>query len=322
MKRLLGGIALALLLTTLSGSHAFQAKKTNETFLDAEKAGPDFLIQGEYEGKIADKDKLGAQVVAKGDGKFTGFFWMGGLPGASWDGKTDVKFDAKTEDGKTTFSGGKWTGTIGDGKLSGKTADGDAFILTRVERKSPLAGAKAPDGAIILFDGKNADEWAGGKIVEGNLLQMGINSKKQFKDYKLHVEFRCPYMPYAGGQGRGNSGVYMQGRHEVQILDSFGLKARNDDCGAIYGQQAPAVNMSFPPLAWQTYDIEYKAPKFVDGKGSPAVITVLHNGVKIHDQYEIKGSGAKIDEDKPGPIHLQNHGNPVYFRNIWLVETK
>lgn len=318
-RAFLGLLVLALTgVVVLPGS----AQQDKKAILDPEKAGPDFKIQGEYEGKIADKDKLGAQVVARGDGKFDGFVYPGGLPGAGWEGKGELKFAAKTEEGKVAVAGTKWAGTIADGKFTGKTPEGQEFVLSRVERKSPTLGAKPPEGAIVLFDGSSADQWNGGKLVEGNLLNMGVKSKKGFKDIKLHLEFRCPFEPFQGGQGRGNSGVYMQDRHEVQVLDSFGLKPGGGDCGAIYGQKAPSVNMSLPPLTWQTYDIEYKAPRFVDGKGSPAVITVLHNGVKIHDNLEIKGSGAKLDEDKPGPIQLQNHGNPVYYRNIWVVEPK
>jgi acetyl esterase/lipase len=320
VRTLLGGLVCLLFLSLASTGDALQ-KKGNEAFLDPEKAGPDFLVQGEYEGKLGDKDRLGAQVVAQGDGKFMVVFLPGGLPGAGWDGKSKVKAAARTEEGKTTVTG-PWSGAIADGKLTGKSADGQPFVLTRVLRKSPTLGARPPEGAIVLFDGSNADEWKGGKLVEGNLLQMGTSSKRVFGDIRLHIEFRTPFQPYAGGQGRGNSGVYLQGRYEVQVLDSFGLNAGGGDCGAIYGQKPPSVNMCFPPLSWQTYDIDYRTARLdADGKKiSPATITVRHNGVLIHDNYEIKGSGEKKGEDKPGPINLQNHGNPVYYRNIWVVE--
>ena len=172
----------------------------------------------------------------------------------------------------------------------------------------------------------SASAWNGGHMDERNLLAAGIKSKQSFGDFTLHVEFLLPFKPAARGQGRGNSGVYLQDRYEVQVLDSFGLKGLNNECGGIYTKAAPSVNMCFPPLTWQTYDIDFTAARFdADGKKTKnAIATVKHNGVLIHDQFEITGptGGGAPEKPTPGPIQLQGHGNPVFYRNIWIVEKK
>jgi hypothetical protein len=282
-----------------------QPKKAN-VFTDAKEAGPDFLIQGEYDGK-----GIGAQVVAKGNGKFEVYVLTGGLPGAGWDTKGRLKVDGKTEGGKVVFgTAPKTSGSITDGTMTLLTGDA-THMLKRVERKSKTIGLQPPAGAIILFDGMNANEWQNGKVVENNLLMCGTSSKKKLAAGTLHIEFRTPFQPTAGGQGRGNSGVYIQNK-EIQVLDSFGLTGASNECGAFYGQAKPAVNMCFPPLSWQTYDVDIKA----DDKGN-TIATVLHNGVKVHDNYIINKKAPS-----PMTINLQNHGNPVMYRNIWFVEAK
>lgn len=288
---------------------------------DPAQAGPDFAVQGEYKGRA----KLGAQVIAEGDGKFAVVFLPGGLPGAGWDGKKRLQASARTERGKVLVSGGGWSGVIADGKLTGKTPDGGAFSLARTVRKSPTLDARPPKGAEILFDGSSADGWENGKRVEENLLNWGVTSRKALRDFKLHLEFRLAYMPDARGQERSNSGVYLQNRYEVQLLDSFGLEGRDNECGGIYSIAAPSVNMCFPPLSWQTYDIEFQAARFdsAGAKTANARVTVLHNGVKVHDRVELKGitGGGQPETDAPGPIHFQDHGCPVVFKNIWAAES-
>lgn len=209
--------------------------------------------------------------------------------------------------------------------------------IAKPEDKEDVKVAPPPRGAIVLFDGKHLDAWvsrndvkkaAAWKLVDGGAMQVqggDILTKEKFDgSFLLHVEFRVPYMPKAKDQGRGNSGVYVQGRYEVQILDSYGLDSKDNDCGGIYGIAKPLVNACKAPTIWQSYDIEFHSPKFVDGKKSePARMTVLHNGVKIHDDVKMTKdnttAGAGGDPATPGPILLQDHGNPVQFRNIWVM---
>ncbi len=152
-----------------------------------------------------------------------------------------------------------------------------------------------------------------------------IVTKKKFRDFKLHLEFRTPFMPESRGQGRGNSGVYLQERYEVQILDSYGLEGRDNECGGIYKVGAPRVNMCAPPMQWQSYDITFRAPRFdaAGNKVEDARLTVVHNGMTIHENLAIPRpteAGPNSNVTEPGGIYLQDHGNLVQYRNIWLVE--
>lgn len=215
----------------------------------------------------------------------------------------------------------------------------DDVKLNKPEDKVDEATVPAPKDAKILFNGKSLDGWTNkaGKEPKWKLLETGavevnktgdIVTKEQFTGHvKIHVEFRVPYMPTAKGQARGNSGIYVQGRYEVQVLDSYGLESKKDDCAAIYSIAKPLVNACKAPTVWQKYDIEFHSPIFKDGKKvEPAWMTVHHNGVKVHEKVALTSdntpAGAGGDPSKPGPILLQDHGNPVQYRNIWLVEVK
>ena len=292
------------------------------------KEDADFALQGEYEGMNGEA-KYGVQVVAQGEGHFVAKFLAGGLPGAGWDGKTELSLPAKRDGSAATFLPRTSSGTIEVGKITVSDTRGLKGTFAKVERKSPTMGAKPPTGAVVLFAGPGDEsQWAGGKLVElsdGKFLNAGIKSKQSFDAFTAHIEFRLPWMPNSRGQGRGNSGFYVQDRYEIQVLDSFGLKGENNECGGVYTQFAPKVNMCLPPMAWQTYDITF-APAAFDGdkKTGPAKLTLKHNGVVVHDAVELKGptGGGQPESAKPGPIQLQNHGDPLVFRNVWAVEAK
>jgi hypothetical protein len=176
---------------------------------------------------------------------------------------------------------------------------------------------------VVLFDGNGTAAFAEASLDPRGLLAAGALTRDRFGSFSLHLECRVPFRPEASGQLRANSGVYLQGRYEIQVLDSFGLGLESNECGAIYEQRAPSVNMSFPPLVWQTYDIDFEAARF-DASGvrtAPAVVTVRHNGVVIQDRVALTGPTGRGEPEgpEPGPLLLQDHWNPVVYRNIWLV---
>jgi len=298
-----------------------EAKKAT-AFLTVESAGQDYVDQGEYANGWG-----GAQVIALGDDKFRVVIHKGGLPGAGWDKSPKTEVEGRRNGAAILFTNASngWTYSVARGVLTTKTDQGDVYEMKKVSRTSATLGAKPPVGADILFDGTSANAWSNGQIDERHFLRCGTKSKALFTNFTLHVEFLLPFKPYGRGQDRGNSGVYFQDRYEVQVLDSFGLKGENNECGGIYTKHKPAVNMCFPPLVWQTYDVEFEAAKFDDGgnKIKNAVMTVKHNGVLIHDKAEIDGtttaSGINTVTLIGGPIQLQDHGNPIYYRNIWAV---
>ena len=294
---------------------------SNADFPEAEPAmatkDPDFLIQGEYsrdEGSGAEakfesqngpQDTARAlQVVALGDGEFEIVVFEGGLPGDGWDGAKPRRIEG---DEDTVFDLTK------------------SMNLVRTERKSPTFDAKPPAGAVALFDGSRESlaNWQDGKISEDGLLIQGTTSKPTFRDYTLHLEFRTPWSPSKRGQGRGNSGVYHQGRYETQVLDSFGLAGKMNETGGIYSIRDPDLNMCFPPLTWQTYDVDFTAARFDgDKKIKNARMTVRLNGVVVQNDVELTHAttASKLREGpEPGPIYLQDHGNQVRYRNIWVL---
>jgi hypothetical protein len=324
----------------LSSFHSFAAdepaKKPDPklTFTDpaaAAEADPDFSVQGEYVGRIAWPGRgyaaVGLQVVALGNGKFDGVLYYGGLPGAGWDHGERVPLDGGRNDYGVQLVG--WAGSIA---INGSTANftngqgRPAGSLHKTQRISSMMGARPPATAVVLFDEttKNLDQWNKAKLTKEGYLHSGTMTKEPVGDFRLHAEFRTPFMPNARGQGRGNSGVYIQQRYEAQILDSFGLKGIENECGALYKQQAPDLNMCLPPLEWQTYDLYFTAARWSeDGKTKTAnaKITLFHNGVAVHQRREITNKTGAGKEEGPQefPINIQDHGNPVALRNVWII---
>jgi hypothetical protein len=208
---------------------------------------------------------------------------------------------------------------------------GQRHRLARTAGSRSVGGP--PSDAIVLFDGSDLSQWDGGDkwLVENGYAVSrggGITTRDSFGDCQLHIEWASPEVVEGKGQGRGNSGVYLMGKYELQILDSYDNPTYFDgQAGAMYKTRPPLVNACRKPGEWQTYDIIFHAPRF-DGATltKPAYITVLHNGVLIQDHTELLGSTAwdsppqYAPHPPKGPIHLQFHGNPVRFRNIWIRE--
>ncbi len=325
-----------------------------------EVAAADQTLMGDYEGEWLDAPKghyfeinkpLAAQVINVRDGEYFLRFYQ------EHDRRADAYFEGpgKLEDGEIRFSGNGWNGAVTkdglSGSVSGQGGGEVRFQLKRVTRSSPTLGAKPPAGAITLFDGKNFDQWqhsdkravswhlTGGGAMEVRSARSpeerkdgiggDIQTKRKFGDCRVHLEFRYPVEPGKAGQDRGNSGFFLQGEYEVQVLNSYGLQGLWNECGALYKTSPPQVNAARPAMEWQTYDIDYTASVWKNGKKvSPPRITVRHNGVLIHNDAEIPHgtshtfAGRLVEPKGDGPLRLQDHGNAIQYRNIWLVPGK
>jgi hypothetical protein len=314
-----------------------------QTALEPETAGPDFLIQGEYTGTLIEsddtKDSVAAQVMAMGGaGAFRATLLWGGLPGAGWDKQNKLELPGVTGETSTEFSGEGYTLSIlpSGETLEGTGPAGGIISMGKVMRHSSTEGLSAPAGANILFDGTHTDAWVDGKMDERTFLEADTKSVEFFGDITLHLEFRSPFSPEVTYGNRGNSGIYLQSRYECQIYDSFsqqrplveadyegyGIYADGGG-GSIYKIAAPDVNMTYPPLSWQTFDIKYAAAEYNgDAIANHPRITVWHNGVLVHEDLELPHSTVSSPL-QPGntdeALFLQGHGSAVFFRNIWLV---
>lgn len=249
-------------------------------------------------------------------------------------------------DGTLTFETSDARGTVRDGRMTGEMRHDEEWVkfeLIKFLRSSPSLGRVAPAGATVLFDGKDLSGWrlrevegpANWILVEEGAMEVlprepgqkkanNIVSTATFTDVFVHLEFKLAFMPESRKQARSNSGVFLNDHHEVQILDSYGLDGRWDEAGALYKVSPPRVNMCLPPGEWQTYDIIYRAPRY-DRDGSmtePARMTVYHNGVCVQHEQPFISPLRTERQPPPGPhpLHLQDHRDPVRFRNIWAID--
>lgn len=319
-------IALATIL--VSPAHAARPSVSPKVAQSPAETGRDFDLQGEYTGLISGgyrREPIGLQVVSLGDGEYAAVEYHGGLPGSGWKGDDRLKAEGKGGASSAILAGEQRKLALLNGQLWVRDGDGILrALLKKTVRSSPTLGLSPPPGATVLFDGGPTPHLKGARVTKDGLLEEGAVTTRPYQDFVMHVEFRLPYMPEARGQGRANSGIYIQERYEVQILDSFGLDGLANECGGLYKTREPEVNMCLPPLTWQTYDIDFRAARFDEGgkKVENARLTVIHNGVPVQNNVEIPNkTGAGRPEGREArPIKFQDHSNPVRFRNVWIVD--
>lgn len=323
---------LSCFATEFSAAQKHDAKPgKGPAFTSPPKKDPNYSLMGEFAGQIRmpgskkNKQQLALQIRPVAGNQFHAIAYYGGLPGQPNHQSDEMRLIGLRSKNTVVLSGGPWaifvapkgcTIVASSGKVLGR--------LKRVNRVSPTLGAQAPKGATVLFDGSDVDNFVNAQMTERGLLQQGAMISPMFQDFNLHVEFRLPYMPLADGQQRGNSGLYLQSRYECQVLDSFGTEKLYNGLGALYRMKAPDVNMAFPPLVWQTYDIQFTAPRWAsdETKVRDAHVTSWVNGVKVQDNVALQNKTGAGKPEAPVllPIHIQDHGDPVRFRNIWIVD--
>lgn len=278
---------------------------------------------GEYLGELNGK-AIAVQVsTRKGDSRFYAKLFQGGLPGIGWDGQKPQLFNGNEAGSQLRLvaENGEAQMEVTSEKVT--LADINHRVdLRKVARHGVSLGMKPPADAKILFNGTSTDAFKSASMTSDGLLKAGAETVDPIGSCRLHLEFRTPYMATSEDQKRGNSGIYIQRRYEVQILESFAQDVVFNGCGALYRQREPNLNMALPPLVWQTYDIFFIAAKFdAEGKKTaPAQISVIHNGVPVHYRTAIasKTGAGKPEGPEPMPLLLQDHSDPVVYRNVWM----
>lgn len=336
-RRMWPGILLAAVCAALGGE---AVRQEGDPFLGD--------WQGQWAKEIEGRPRaVVAQVIPRGGGSYQ----INILPAFDGRGKALAVVQAQAAGERLRFDDQGWSGEVHGDRFTGEGGEGQvAFEMKKVVRLSPRLGAKPPEGAVVLFDGTSFDPWEPARgdpkakirwqledgvmrawpTVEKHTFGTSIRARRAFASFQLHVEFRLPLLADVRGQNRANSGIIIEDYafQEVQILDSYGLEGRKDECGALYNLAAPDVHMCAPPLQWQSYDITFRGPRY-DAEGKlvrPGRITVNHNGRVVHKDRELRRPRGDRIPDRlrgkrtVGRITLQHHGDPVEFRNIWLVE--
>ena len=342
----------AVLAAAMVGSVFAQEKKNEYVSVDEVKAVADdyrdFQIQGEYVWYAGGK-VFACQCIANGDGKFTVVGFPGGFPGMGWHAKEariyyeggiegnevilrPTKMDLEGQNNLPMMESHKDDITKID--LAGTTMTfcvpgKPDRIAKKFVRPNDRVGV-VEDGAVILYDGTakdktNTDNIASYRKINeetGAMFAEFVTKElEKGKECLVHVEFMLSFMPRAKGQARSNSGVYLYEAYECQVLDSFGLRGENNECGGFYQQKRPLANAVQSPLTWQAYDFHIIPAKYENGKKvANAKVDVALNGILIHDGLEISGHtpGRKAEADEARGIYFQGHGNNVQYRNIWV----
>jgi hypothetical protein len=288
--------------------------------------GADFSVQGEYSGQVGSPSgrptDLAAQVVALGDGTFRVVFFPGGLPGDGWNGTGRFAAEGMTGEGGTRIVGDDFNGVLIGDTLKGTAEAGGDFTLVKRHRISPTLGLAPPAQAIVLSTDASLTDWDNASIGTTGYfepLNREAVTRNAYSDFSLHLEFRLPYLPYSVGQARANSGIrFMDTTYlfaEIQILDSFAGDTGSNESGGIEGLFPSTVMANYPPMAWQTFDIQLSTPDATDTSNTgEARMTVWQNGILIHSDRRIAFMGAAVR------IALQSLDPYGAFRNIWILE--